>query len=73
MTEQYRLKKLSQRTGNGYPNGVYWSERKVRFVRLYRDSSSKQIKRQCNRKLRRIDVGNYGNYRKATEFWWEYC
>ncbi len=73
MTEQERLKKLSKRIGNGYPNGVWWNERKERFVRVYRTQSSKHIKKNCNKRLRKKDVGNFGNYKKATEFWHNYC
>lgn len=70
-------------TVGGYPSGAYYktpwrdSTYKARYVRCYRGKGSKRIKRYCNKKLRR-DKLKYlnlkrGIYRKATEFWFEYC
>lgn len=63
--------------------GAYYKEHltdttyKGRYVRAYRSKRSKYIKNQCNRKLRNSARLNNtlfkrGNYRKATEFWYEY-
>ena len=43
------------------------------YLRTWREQRSKDIKRQCNKKLRRDKENAYqnGDYKKATEFWWE--
>ena len=43
------------------------------YERYWRGKRSKQIKKNCNRKLRRTNNEAYqnGEYKKATEFWWE--
>lgn len=43
------------------------------YLRTWREQRSKDIKRQCNKKLRRDKENAYqnGEYKKATEFWWE--
>lgn len=74
MREQYRLYKLSKKIDNGYPPAVYFSEKKQRYIRLYRGSRSSHLKGRNNRKVRRTeDIPNGNGYRKVAEFWWEYC
>lgn len=44
------------------------------YERYWRGKRSKNIKQQCNRKLRRTNkdkIYQNGEYKKATEFWWE--
>ena len=43
------------------------------YRRWWRGKRSKQIKKNCNRRLRRTsqEVYQNGEYKKATEFWWE--
>ena len=52
-------------------SGVYYDEEKQRFVRFWRDKTSKQYKRICNRRFRRTrEIYNHGSYKKYTDFWW---
>ena len=44
------------------------------YRRWWRSKRSKQIKKNCNRRLRRTnkdEIYQNGEYKKATEFWWE--
>ena len=44
------------------------------YRRVWRGKRSKDIKKQCNRKLRHTneeEIYQNGEYKKATEFWWE--
>lgn len=51
--------------------GVYYDKRKDRLVQCWRDKSSKQYKRICNRRFRRTkEIYNHGSYKKYTDFWW---
>lgn len=51
--------------------GVYYDKKKGRLVRVWRDKTSKQYKRICNRRFRRTkEIYNHGSYKKYTEFWW---
>lgn len=74
--EKLRLKKMSY--GYHYPAGSYFDEGKDRYIRLYRDQRSKEIKKDCHRKFRR-EFKNNTEYittrsiaHRVTEFWWEY-
>ena len=52
--------------------GVYHRGDDDRYIRVYRGRRSKVFKKICNRKIRHYkDLGSYGAYRKASEFWWE--
>ena len=68
---QRRLKKLVRNKKYWSPTGVYFWE--GRYVKVYRGSRSKFIKRKCNKQLRRYkgELKNGGQYKKATEFWYE--
>ena len=74
-TEQQYLKR---KVKNNH-NAIYlinFDDRKQCYVREYRGSLSKDLKQKCNRKLRNgrrkgQELGNYGWYRRATEFWYD--
>lgn len=75
-TTQRYLKRMYERSGGGMVyavSGVWYHPDKERFVRYYRGKRSKQIKKNCNRRLRKmqVDISNGGLYKKYTEFWWE--
>lgn len=75
-SEQERLKSLEKRVSPRYPQSVYFSDRKNRYVRLYRKQSlAKFIKHKNNKRVRRYkgEILNGNHYRKISEFWWEYC
>ena len=69
-----RLKKLSDLTRHNYGGGGAWyNEEKKRYIRYYRGSRSKYLKKLGNRRVRRdrTRVLNNGEYRKVFDFWWE--
>ena len=74
--QEYMIEKLRKRTENSsqYFSGIYYNDRKQRYVRLYRSLDSKRIKKACNRKFRRnskLDkIPNGNHYRRYTEYWW---
>ena len=70
---QRRLKKLAYQHGSYKPGTVYYSKQLGRYIKTWRGSRSKFIKSQCNKRLRRYkgELKNGGQYKKATEFWWE--
>ena len=42
------------------------------YKRYYHSRARKVVKRIANKKVRRArDIGNYGNYRKVHDYWWE--
>ena len=61
--EKRRLEKLYDQTWSRYGCGVYWSDRKGRYIRYYPYSQShcngmkKFYRRIGNRRIRRIGVG----------------
>lgn len=68
----------------GYPSGAYYKEHwrdktyKPRYVECHSGKRSGYIKTTCNRRLRnsnklKLLKLNRGCYKKATEFWYEYC
>ncbi len=78
------LKEMFRTVGNKWRSGFaartkdgHWADDldEAEFVeRYWRGKRSKNIKKFCNRKLRRKDsetAYQNGEYKKATEFWWE--
>ena len=83
--ERYRLIRMSKRSyfrGGGAffvdADGHYCKSDGIRLKRYWRGQCSKEIKKRCNRRLRRnksirdIAFHQRGKYRRCTEFWWEY-
>ena len=65
-----RLKELKAITGNRFFSAKCWWNNN-HLARIWRGKRSKQIKKKCNKALRRAkDVFNT-TYHKVTEFWWE--
>ena len=72
--EKHRLRKLYEATyKHSYKfGGAWYNPKKRRFVRVASTSSSgltKEIKRSCNKRIRRAENLPNGNaYRKASEY-----
>lgn len=64
-----RLSRLGKCT-NGWVCGVYYSERKGRYIRLSRGSRSKWLKKCSNRKIRRFKGDLPKNVHKLFDYWW---
>lgn len=65
-----RLARLGKCT-DGWVCGVYYSERKGRYIRLSRGSRSKLLKKCSNRKIRRFKGDLPNNVHKLFDYWWE--
>ena len=73
-----RYKKLYNKTKNHYGSGVWFDDRKGRFIKFSmsrkgRGNHVAYVKRKCNRAIRRYkgDLSSPGSYRKISEYWWE--
>lgn len=68
--EQYILSKKHIKIGY-MPSGVYFDSRLNRYVKVYRGSRSKYLKRVCNKRVRRYneDIPSGNKYRRVTNFW----
>lgn len=68
-----RNERLYAETMRHYGNGVYFSEKKGRYIRYWQPRRAKYIKRKCNRAVRRYKgaLNTKGAYRKVSEYWWE--
>lgn len=73
MKYKKRLKYLANLPG--WESGAYYSDKKKRFVRMYRGSRSKYLKHVGNKAIRRYHKGisSGSNYKKVYDFWWNYC
>lgn len=78
------LKDLWDTLRNAYPTPAwpcgkdreYNDDNPEYYKREYRGRRSKQIKKQCNEKLRNSDgeqLFRHGEYKKHSDFWWDYC
>lgn len=69
-----RLLKTYRETKNAYGSGVWFNERKGRYVKYTASNTpgyTKFLRRLSNRKVRRAkDIGNYGAYKKQYDYWW---
>ena len=66
-----RLKKLYDETKNSYGRGVWYDNKKQRYVRYCFGDCKRYFRRLANRKVRRNnDVPSGGNYKKVFDFWW---
>ena len=68
-----RYKKLHDNTIHCYGSGVWYNEKKGRYIRCYQPRRAKFVKRKCNRAVRRYKgaLPTKGFYRKVSEYWWE--
>ena len=71
-----RLKKLYDKTKNGYGAGAWYDEKKERYIRYF--CHDKDLKKQCRRTTRRRlkqrhcgERLNRGAYKKVFDYWWE--
>lgn len=71
-----RLKKTYDETKHYYGSGVYYDDKKKRYIRYYPSSKTgytKYLRRISNKRVRRMDyddVLKYGQYRKMFDYWW---
>lgn len=67
-----RLKKLHENTIHHYGAGVWYDEKKGRYIRCWQPRRAQWVKNQCNRAVRRYKgtLPTKGSYRKVAEFWW---
>lgn len=75
--ERLKLKKTYLATKNYYGAGVYFCDRKNRFVKY--SCNSKKLRQLLNRRIRRkmnrvVDIDESrvsdGHYRKMEDYWW---
>lgn len=66
-----RLRKTYESTG-GYLVGVYYSDRKQRYVRFYQGKKAKYFRKCSNKRVRKEpETLQYGKYRRAYDYWWK--
>lgn len=70
-----RLKKVYMQTKNTYGSGVWYNEKKGRYIRYYprgNTSLSRYFRKQANRKVRRNkhEPLQHGSYRKVYDYRW---
>lgn len=71
---QKRWKKLCYKEAKYWIDTLVWYDEKLgRYVKYWRGSRSKFIKKECNSKVRRYKgvLIDGGHYKKAAEFWYE--
>ena len=75
LREKRKLKKLHEETKNSCLGGAYYDDRKKRIVKYSLNSGSgttKAIRRQANKRIRKQDEAYQGGeYKKAYDYWWE--
>lgn len=72
--ERHKLLKLYNETKTHYGVGVYYSNKRNRYVRCYlkKPGTKKFLKNQTNKKIRKDKTLYQGNlYRKRDEYWWK--
>lgn len=71
--DKRRLEKTYNKTKSKYGPGVWYDEKKKRFIRL--DFTNKWLKNHCKRitrhKLKQGDIINGCHYKKVYDYWWE--
>lgn len=73
MHDKRKMRHLYSETKTRYGCGVYFDERKRRFIKAQKASSgyTKWLKRKANKRVRRDDeIYRGGSYRKLYEYWW---
>ena len=68
-----RYKRLYDETIRHYGAGVWYDEKKGRYIRYWQPRRAKFVKRKCNRAVRRYKetLNTKGAYRKVSEYWWD--
>lgn len=68
-----RYKRLHAETLHSYGSGVWYDEKRDRYIRCYQPHRAKFVKHKCNRAVRRYKgaLTSKGSYRKVSEYWWE--
>lgn len=70
-----RLKKLYDKTKNYYGCGVWYNDKKGRYIRYYPSNVTgytKYLRRLSNRKVRKTkDIPNGNAYKRVFDYWWE--
>ena len=71
--DKRRMKKIYRQTRYSIAGGVYFSEKKGRYVRYYKSDYRHADYFRCltNRTVRRTkDVASGGYYRRLFDYWW---
>ncbi len=75
--EQLKLKKTYKATFNAYGAGVWYSNKKDRYIRYscndkrLRQSMNRMIRRKLNREIQEDESSMpVGYYRKMADYWW---
>jgi hypothetical protein len=70
-----KLEKTYEATKNSYGSGVWFDERKNRYIKCTASNTpgyAKLLRRISNKKVRKAaEIGNYSAYRKCFDYWWE--
>ena len=71
--ENRRLKKLYKKT-HYWGSGVYYDEKKKRFVKMSlngRGHTTKYFRKKANKKVRKYKGDlSHSDYRKVFDYWW---
>lgn len=67
-----KYKKLSKSLRHSW-YGIYYSEEKQRYIRIYFSGSRKVIRKESEKKVRRINDFKFkgSNFKKVYDFWYE--
>lgn len=67
-------KRIYKQTKNSCCAGVYYDDKKERYVRFSQNRNpglTKMLRRKSNKKIRQSeDVWNYNKYRRLYDYWW---
>ena len=68
-----RYKKLHEKTVHSYGAGVWYDEKRGRYIRYWQPRRAKFLKRKCNREVRQYkgSLPAKGTYRRVSEFLYE--
>lgn len=72
--DKRRLKKLYDKTKNSCCAGVWYDEKKKRYIRFYSSNTpgyAKYLRRIANRKVRRAKISlKHSQYKRLYDYWW---
>lgn len=71
----HRLKKLYNETKNTFGSGVYYDDKKQRYIKYSLRNShgyTKYLRKVSNRRVRKSDISmNGSSYKRLYDYWWE--
>lgn len=72
--DKRRLRKLYNKTKNDWGSGVWYDDKKKRYIRIYLSNvsgHSKYWRRVSNKKVRKTKILlRYNQYKKVFDYWW---